>query len=73
MHTCYDKIRVMKMAEFCLQCWNEINGTNAPPDRYILSKELDLCEGCGKWTNVIVAQRKFWTLRMLFRRKKKTP
>ena len=46
------------MAEFCLKCWNEINKTDDPASKYILSKELDLCEGCGKRTHVIVAQRK---------------
>ena len=45
------------MAEFCLKCWNEINKTDDPASKYILSKELDLCEGCGKRTHVIVAQR----------------
>lgn len=50
------------MAEFCLQCWNEMNETNNTQDDYILSKELDLCEGCGQWTNVIVARRRFRTL-----------
>lgn len=48
------------MAEFCLKCWNEINKTDDPASKYILSKELDLCEGCGKRTHVIVAQRKIY-------------
>lgn len=47
------------MAEFCLDCWNKINGKNDPPEKYVLSKELDLCEGCGEWKNVIVAEREF--------------
>ena len=46
------------MAEFCLKCWNEINETNDKPSKYIISKDLDYCEGCGQWTNVIVAYRK---------------
>ena len=37
------------MAEFCLDCWNRLNETDALPGKYILSKELDLCEGCGEW------------------------
>lgn len=48
------------MSEFCLKCWNEINKTDDPASKYILSKELDLCEGCGKRTHVIVAQRKIY-------------
>lgn len=46
------------MAEFCLSCWNKLNGTNDPPEKYKLSKELELCEGCGKWAHVIVAERR---------------
>ena len=68
MHKCYDVTRVIIMAEFCLQCWNRINKTNDPPDKYILSKELDLCEGCGKWTHVIVDTRKTYKLRLFFQR-----
>ena len=64
----YNATRVIIMAEFCLQCWNRINQTNDPPDKYILSKELDLCEGCGKWTNVIVTTRRTNKLRLFFRR-----
>lgn len=41
------------MAEFCLECWNRINGTNDSPRKYIMSKELALCEGCGKMKIVI--------------------
>lgn len=47
------------MAEFCLKCWNEMNGTNHPPNKYMISKDLDLCEGCGKWTYVIIIERKY--------------
>lgn len=53
------------MAEFCLKCWNEINGANDPPRKYIISKDFDLCEGCGEWTHVIVMERKYFYLRKL--------
>lgn len=53
------------MAEFCLDCWNKINGTNDPKSRYILSDELDLCEECGQWTHVIVTVRKGYLLRRI--------
>lgn len=33
------------MAEFCLDCFNRINGTNRSADSVIL--EDDFCEGCG--------------------------
>lgn len=47
------------MAEFCLECWNELNGTDKPKSYYILSEELELCEGCGEWKNVIISERSF--------------
>lgn len=46
------------MAEFCLDCWNEINQTNDPTSKYIFSKELDLCERCGELKYVIITTRK---------------
>ena len=46
------------MAEFCLKCWNEINGTNDSPNKYILSHDLEICEKCGKTTHVIIMERK---------------
>ena len=45
------------MAEFCLDCWNKLNGTNDPESKYRISKNLDLCEGCGEWKPVIVSER----------------
>lgn len=46
------------MAEFCVDCWNKINGTNYPQSRYILSEEPDLCEECGEVKKVIIAEKK---------------
>ncbi|MBS1474053.1 hypothetical protein [Massiliimalia massiliensis] len=45
------------MAEFCLECWNWLNRRNDPEKDYIISKDLDLCEGCGEWKHVIVMKR----------------
>ena len=45
------------MAEFCLQCWNKMYKTNDDESKFILSKELDFCEGCGEWKHVIVRER----------------
>lgn len=50
------------MAEFCLKCWNKINGTNYSKRKYIISKEVCLCEECQELTNVIVVERKFYYL-----------
>ena len=35
------------MAEFCLKCFNKMNGTHYPEDKVWL--EEDFCEGCGEW------------------------
>ena len=45
------------MAEFCLECWNKINGINDKKWRYILSWEVDLCEECGQYKRIIVTER----------------
>lgn len=47
------------MAEFCLECWKKLN--EATDDKnYILSKDLDFCEGCGEWKPVVVTERRFY-------------
>jgi len=45
------------MAEFCLECWNKLNETKDSKRRYVLSRELDFCEECGTYKNVIVRER----------------
>lgn len=50
------------MAEFCLECWNRINGSNDSKRKYILSKDLDFCEGCGEYKSVIVMERRGYYL-----------
>ena len=45
------------MAKFCFNCWNRINETKYTKNKYIISKDLCLCEGCGKYTNIIVKER----------------
>ena len=42
------------MAEFCVDCWNELNGTHDPKETFVLSRDLELCEGCGEWKHTIV-------------------
>lgn len=48
------------MAEFCLDCWGKISGEEATESQYVLSEELELCEGCGEWKHVIVSERSFF-------------
>ncbi len=46
------------MAEFCLDCFHQLNETNDDPEKYVLSKDLELCEGCGEWKHVVVTKHK---------------
>ena len=50
------------MSEICLDCLNEIMGEAEPKGRYILSRELDLCENCGKWKRVVIRKRLVYIL-----------
>ena len=45
------------MANYCFDCWNEINERNTPKKMYVLSRDLDLCEGCRQLKPVIVRLR----------------
>ena len=51
------------MAEFCIDCWNEINETNDSEKKYIISEDLVLCEGCNEYKHIIVANRKSYYMR----------
>ena len=53
------------MAEFCIDCWLEINEIKDDKRKYILSKDVDFCEGCGKWKPVVVMERKEYYLHIL--------
>ena len=65
---------VIFMAEFCVSCWNELNGTDYPEGAYVLSWDYELCEGCGEYKRVIVGRRRHYFLRMMidqFRHRRK--
>lgn len=51
------------MADFCLDCWNEINETNFKKSKYVLSKNLHFCEECNEYKHVIIAERKYYYMR----------
>lgn len=50
------------MAEFCLDCWNRLNHTSYTERDFILSEELELCEGSAKFKPIILAERKTQSL-----------
>jgi len=41
------------MAEFCLDCYNDLEQTNFNTSDVELSKYPDYCEGCGKYKKVV--------------------
>ena len=45
------------MAEFCRDCFLRMEGDDRLANRIILSRDLDLCEGCGEWKRVVEVLR----------------
>ena len=45
------------MAEFCLECLNKLDNTQDSKWRYVLSRDLELCEECGEFKRVVVSER----------------
>ena len=45
------------MAEFCIDCWNELMETKDSPKKYVLSRRPGLCEGCGEMKPVIIRMK----------------
>lgn len=45
------------MAEFCLECLEKLDEKQYDPDEFVISDDLDLCEGCGQWKHVVVVRR----------------
>ena len=55
------------MAEFCLECLNRINETKEPAIKYIMSEELNLCEGCVQWKRTVSMYRlSYWLWKLRF-------
>lgn len=54
------------MAEFCKECYVKICGGNEN-DKFVLSRELDLCEGCGEYKQVVVRIKPKNILKRLFK------
>lgn len=56
------------MAEFCLECLNQINDTNDSRWRYVMSWEKDICEECGQYKHVVIIERRWSRLQKMFKR-----
>lgn len=50
------------MAEFCFECFKRIHEIEDSESKYIISDTLDLCEGCGKWKRIVVAEKRGYYL-----------
>ena len=48
------------MAAFCFDCFNKVFNKNDPENKYIISKELNLCEGCCEMKRVVIAPKKYY-------------
>ena len=59
------------MAEFCLVCLNKLSGTSYTEADFLLSREADLCENCGKMVRVVVKRRRRFPVVFLGRKKAK--
>ena len=59
------------MAEFCLDCWNQLNGEDMTARNVVLSRKYDLYEGCGEFRHVVEGERTFKLFYDLIHRKKK--
>ena len=42
------------MAEFCKDCFKQLLFNGYEDDKIILSEDLDLCEGCGEFKQVVI-------------------
>ena len=56
------------MAVFCLNCWNKINEISLTKKDVKVSKDLYLCEGCGKMKNVILFYEKLGIIKLLLKK-----
>jgi hypothetical protein len=53
------------MAEFCLDCFNDLNGTDYSNKEVWLAN--DFCEGCGKWKPCVLDLKPnpFWFIQSI--------
>ena len=57
------------MAEFCLVCLNKLSGKSYTEADFLLSREAELCENCGKMVPVVVRRRRRLPITVFGRKK----
>ncbi len=45
------------MAEFCYKCLNKHFGLKLNKNKFVYSKEPEICEGCGEYKNVVICEK----------------
>lgn len=45
------------MAEFCYKCFCDFWETEPKKAELVFSKNIDLCEGCGKYKKIVIAYK----------------
>ena len=48
------------MAEICIDCWIKETKGRKKRNGYVITKNLELCEICGEYKNVIICTRKVY-------------
>ena len=56
------------MAEFCLDCWSSMMEIKPDAKKYVLTRQLEFCEGCGQYKHVIVRFKHRYCFRLWFQK-----
>jgi len=59
------------MAEFCFDCYKKHFDEDAKKEHLVIGKSLELCEGCGKYKQTVIKQRRDSIFKRIFRGLKK--
>lgn len=46
------------MAEFCFECYKKYLDKDAEIENLVMSKDLDLCEGCAQYKRTVIKIKK---------------
>ncbi len=60
------------MSEVCFDCFRKYCDSTAKKKNVVISKEMDICEGCGKIKPVVIRYRRYfgfktWLKELFFR------
>lgn len=53
------------MADFCFDCYRKLEHFRGPAWLLVFSEDCELCEGCGKYKQVVITHRIYRYLRFL--------